>query len=96
MSQKNKQSVSEIIEKILKEHPDIERKLVARLIRAENPEYKTPSGRRKLDRKLEKLFSKPKTTIHFKKQKSEPSGIAEPFSGIEVKTEYVRDNESEQ
>ncbi|HII86099.1 TPA: hypothetical protein HA273_05980 [Candidatus Bathyarchaeota archaeon] len=57
MSQKKNSNVSELIENVLKTDPNINREILGRLIRAENPEYKEPSGRRRLDRALEKRYS---------------------------------------
>jgi hypothetical protein len=57
MSHKKSSSVSELIKNVLKIDPYTNREILGRLIRAENPEYKTPSGRRKLDRALSKVFT---------------------------------------
>jgi len=56
MSHKKKATVLELIENVRKIDPNISREILGRIIRAENPEYKTTSGRRRLDRALAKLY----------------------------------------
>jgi hypothetical protein len=56
MSHKKSPRVSELIENVLKTDPNISRGSLGRLIRAENPDYQTASGRRRLDRALAKLY----------------------------------------
>ena len=80
MSQSRTKSDAKIVEKYLKEFPTLDRTPLARLIRAENPQFNTTSGRRRLDRILRKVFSKLNTTIHFRKD-----------TGPEVRRELIRD-----
>lgn len=79
MSQNKKKDDAKLVEKYLRDFPEADRKYLGRLIRAENAEYQAPSGRRRLDRKLRKIFSKQNTTIHFKRD-----------SNIEIKTKNSR------